>query len=133
MSRKRGRISHVRARKPPLQSFRKSALGNNGRAGGEGGNPQVRDIDAVKQHDAWIVRKISPDELMRARVVELEYAKVPRPLQLPPDETMSIGFDDDVNVVREPEFIDEGCGAIERIGRVGVGVSEPGDAHDGIS
>ena len=66
---------------------------------------------------------------MRARVVELEYAKIPRPLQLLPDEIVRRGLDDDVDVVYAAQPVDEACGAIERIGEVGVSVSEPGDAH----
>ena len=128
-SRKRRRVSHIRAWKPRLQSFGKSRVGDDSGAGSGNGDAQVRDIDAVKQYNARVIRKVSPDELMRTRVVELEYAKVPRPLQLLPDEVVGIAFDDNGNVVRQPELIDERGGAIERIGRVGVKMSEPGDAQ----
>jgi hypothetical protein len=82
-----------------LQSVCESELGDDRHARREDRNAQVGDIDAVKQRDAWVVRQIAPDELMRARVVELEYAKIPRPLQLLPDEIVRRGLDDDVDVV----------------------------------
>jgi len=66
---------------------------------------------------------------MRARVVELEHAEIPWPLQLLPDEIVGGGFDDDVDVVCVAQLVDESCSAIERIGGASVGMPEPGNAH----
>ena len=59
---------------------------------------------------------------MRARVVELEDAEVPRVLQLLPDEIVRVCFDDDVDLVRRAQLVDERRGAVERIGAIDRGV-----------
>ena len=66
---------------------------------------------------------------MRARVVELEDTEVPWPQDVLPDEIVRRLLDDDVDLVRRAQLVDERRGVVERIGGIRCGVAEPGDAH----
>ena len=66
---------------------------------------------------------------MRARVVELEDTEIPWPQDVLPDEIVRGLLDDDVDLVRRAQLVDERRGVVERIGAIWRRVTEPGDAR----
>jgi hypothetical protein len=125
----RGRVANVRARKSRSQSLSQFAVADHCGSRRENSNVEVRDVNAVQQRDARVVRNITPDESMSPRVVELEQAQVPWTLQLLPDEIVCRSFNDDGDVVLRFQLVDERCRAVERIGCIDVGAAKPRNAH----
>jgi hypothetical protein len=117
-------------RMEPPQQLGARVVRRDDHARGEERHAKMRDASAAKQQDAGVVQQVRPDELVRARVVELVDAEVPRAQVLLPHEIVGVALGDDVDVVRRAKLVDERRRVVERIGTIGRNGSEPGDANN---
>src|SRR5258705_12809956 len=101
----RRRTSNMDLRMEPSQQLGARVVRRDDHARGEERHAKMRDARAAKQQDAGAVEQVSPDELARARVVELVDAEVPRVEMVLPDEGVCVALGDDADVVRRTKLV----------------------------
>src|SRR5258705_12665438 len=86
----RRRTSNMDLRMEPSQQLGARVVRRDDHARGEERHAKMRDARAAKQQDAGVVQQVRPDELVRARVIELVDTEIPRAEVLLPDEVVGV-------------------------------------------